>query len=111
MRLKFSDLFAGAGTAYSARCEGLSGREVEIAGFVADNHDGSVQLLVAEPGGCPDCSPEPVSAIILLGEKFRTEGKPVILRGTLSYGFKMDAAGNASFLRLEDARIATGLPT
>jgi hypothetical protein len=29
----------------------------------------------------------------------------------LSYGFFVDADGNGSFLRLEKARVATGLPT
>ena len=108
MQLKFPDLFEGL--EYSARCDELHGAEVEIAGFVADSHDGSVQLLVAEPGGCPDCSPEPIAAIQLPGFRIDSEAKPVKLRGTLSYGFKIDAAGNASFLRLEGARIATGLP-
>jgi hypothetical protein len=110
VRLKFSELFENkAGTpGYSARCEALQGREVEIPGYVADSHDGSVQLLIAEPGGCPHCSQVP--AIALPELKIRT-GEPVTLRGTLSYGFKMDSAGNASMLRLENARVATGLPT
>ncbi len=105
MRLKFSELFEGLG--YSPRCEALTGGEVEISGFVADSHDGSTQLLVAEPGGCPHCSQVP--AIALVGKAFYTKGKPVTVKGILSYGFKMDSAGNASMLRLENARIATGL--
>ena len=107
MRLKFSELFDGL--SYSARCEALAGQEVEVKGYVADSHDGSAQLLVAEPGGCPDCSPEPVFAVFLCGKRIKTKGHPVILRGTLSYGFKADTAGNASMLRLENARVATGL--
>ncbi len=107
MRLKFSELFEGL--SYSVRCEALHGEEVEIPGYVADSHDGSVQLLVAEPGGCPHCSQVP--AIALVGKAFDTKGKPVTVKGILSYSFKMDAAGNASMLRLENARIATGLPT
>jgi len=106
VRLKFSELFDDM--AYSARCEALQGREVEIPGYVADSHDGSVQLLVAEPGGCPHCSQVP--AIALVGKTFSSKG-PVTVKGILSYGFKMDSAGNASMLRLENARIATGLPT
>ena len=106
MRLKFSELFEGL--SYSARCEALQGREVEIFGYVADSHDGSTQLLVAEPGGCPHCSQVP--AITLPDFRIDTGGA-VTLRGTVSYGFKQDAAGNASFLRLERARVATGLPT
>jgi hypothetical protein len=64
MRLKFSELFEGLG--YAPRCAELSGRTVEIAGYVVDTHDGRAQLLVAQPGGCPDCSPEPVAAIASL---------------------------------------------
>jgi hypothetical protein len=109
VRLKFSDLFEGLG--YSARCEQLSGTMVELAGYVVDTHDGRAQLLVAEPGGCPDCSPEPVAAINLPGFKMDARAHPVKLRGTLSYGFRIDHEGAASFLRLEGAHIATGLPT
>ena len=105
MRLKFSDLFEGLG--YSARCNALAGAEVEISGYVVDTHDGRAQMLVAEPGGCPHCSPVP--AISLCGS--RMPNGAVTLRGMLAYGFSMDADGTASFLRLENARIATGLPT
>ena len=107
MRLKFNDLFEGLG--YSARCAELSGSEVEIAGFVVESHDGRARLLVAQPGGCPDCSPEPVAAITL--PNFKGARGAVTVRGTLSYGFAIDGEGTASFLRLENARIATGLPT
>ena len=106
MRLKFSDLFEGLG--YSARCRALSGQEVEIAGHVVESHDGRSRLLVAQPGGCPDCSPEPI-ATIAIDSSIPTGA--MTLRGVLSYGFLMDAQGNASFLRLEKARLATGLPT
>ena len=105
MRLKFSDLFEDLG--YSARCEALAGTEVEIAGYVVDTHDGSAQMLVAEPGGCPHCSQ--VAAISL--PDCRIIKGAVALRGVLSYGFFVDASGNGSFLRLEKARLATGLPT
>ena len=109
MRLKFSDLFEDLG--YSARCAELSGTEVEIAGFVAESHDGGVRMLVAQPGGCPDCSPVPVPAITLPAFRLDNAKGAVMLRGTLSYGFLVDAQGNASLLRLESARLATGLPT
>ena len=109
MRLKFSDLFENLG--YSARCAEFSGAEVEIAGFVAESHDGTVQMLVAQPGGCPDCSPVPVPAITLPAFRLENAKGPVMLRGVLSYGFLVDAQGNASLLRLEKARLATGLPT
>lgn len=104
MRLKFSELFEGLG--YSARCQALGGAEVELAGWVVDTHDGAAQMLVAEPGGCPHCSPVP--AISLPGIRLPTGA--ATLRGVLSYGFFTDAAGNASFLRLEKARLVTGLP-
>ena len=109
MRLKFSDLFEGLG--YSARCAGLSGTRVEIAGFVAESHDGGVQMLVSEPGGCPDCSPVPVPAITLPAFRLENAKGPVMLSGVLAYGFLVDEQGRASFLRLEKARVATGLPT
>jgi hypothetical protein len=32
-------------------------------------------------------------------------GEAVRLRGTLSYGFKVDGEGSGSFLRLENARL------
>jgi len=101
VRLKFSDLFEGLG--YSARCAALSGRSVEIAGWIAESHDGRAQLLVAEPGGCPDCAPVPAIAL----PDFRIERTPtaVRLRGRLSYGFQIDASGTASYLRLENARL------
>ena len=105
MRLKFSELFEGLG--YSARCAALSGAEVEIAGYVVDTHDGMAQMLVAEPGGCPHCSPVPAISL----PSFRIKSGAATLRGVLSYGFFIDGDGNGSFLRLEKARVATGLPT
>ena len=87
MRLKLSDLFEGL--AYSARCGELSGSTVEIAGYVVDTHDGSAQMLVAEPGGCPHCSSVPAVAL----PAFKIEPGAVTLRGVLSYGFFMDADG------------------
>ncbi|MGQ0509493.1 MAG: hypothetical protein ACT4P9_02680 [Betaproteobacteria bacterium] len=106
MQLKFPDLFEGL--EYSPRCAALEGAVVEIAGWVVDTHDGAAQVLVAEPGGCPHCSPVPAVSL----PAFRSRaGQAVTLRGTLSYGFQVDAAGNASFLRLEGARVSTGIPT
>lgn len=101
MRLKWSDLFEGLG--YSSRCEELSGTTVEIAGCVVDTHDCRDQVLVAEPGGCPHCSP--VHAISLPGFRIEKKAEAVRLRGTLSYGFKVDSDGAGSFLRLENARL------
>lgn len=117
MQLKFSDLFEGLGSTelrYGARCEALSGRQVEMRGYLSAVHDGSHDvLLVNEPGACPDCTPLPVAALLLPGFFVSPEMKtetPVKLRGTLSFGFATDREGKASFLRLEGARIATGLP-
>jgi hypothetical protein len=104
VRLKWSELFEGL--AYSPRCQALSGSAVELAGYVVDTHDGAAQMLVAEPGGCPHCSPVP--AISLPGLKLPTGA--ATLRGVLSYGFFSDGDGNASFLRLEKAKLVTGLP-
>jgi hypothetical protein len=105
VRLKLSELFEGL--EYSPRCEELSGTTVEIAGYVVDTHDGRAQMLVAEPGGCPHCSPVP--AVSLHGT--RIANGAATLRGVLSYGFCIDGDGNGSFLRLEKARVATGRPT
>ena len=101
MRLKWSDLFEGLG--YSSRCEALSGTTVEIAGYVVDTHDSRDQVLVAEPGGCPHCSPVP--AISLPDFRIEKQAAGVRLRGTLSYGFKVNSDGAGSFLRLEKARL------
>jgi hypothetical protein len=110
--LKFSELFEGIGTAglkYGSRCEGLSGEEVEIRGWLSQAHDGSrTVMLVNRQGDCPDCSPTPVAAVILPG--FRPPkhvSGAVTLRGRLSYGFAIQN-GIASYLRLERARVSTG---
>ena len=114
MQLKFPDLIEvkGGALSYSARCAELAGAEVEIAGWVVDTHDGAAQMLAAEPGGCPHCSQVPaVSLPEFKSRSGHAAGQAVTLRGKLSFGFQMDAAGNASFLRLEGARVKTGLPT
>ena len=114
MRLKFSDLFDGAGTQelrYSERCKALSGQEVELSGYLSQDHPESGRvMLVAEPGVCPDCSPAAVACLELPGFAASSTASAVRLRGRLSYGYQSDAHGNASFLRLEGARVATGLP-
>ena len=99
MQLKLSELFEGL--EYSPRCARLSGSTVEISGYVVDTHDGHAQMLVAEPGGCPHCSPVP--AISLSGP--RIAAGAVTLSGVLSYGFFVDGDGNGSMLRLEKARV------
>ena len=115
-RVGFPDLFDRLGTAdlgYSALAESLSGTEVEIAGFLVATHERPARVVLTDaPGACPDCAPAPVPAVHLPG--FRAESAPsgaqaVRLRGRLSYGFMVATDGYASFLRLEDARLATGL--
>src|SRR5258706_6984623 len=117
MRLKFGDLFEGLGCEtlnFGPGCAAFSGKEVEIQGYLSPAHDGSGSvLLVNEPGACPDCSVAPVASIRLSGFSIPKNLKaetPVKMHGTLSYGLMIDKQSNASFLRLEGARIATGLP-
>jgi hypothetical protein len=118
MRLKFSDLFEGLSTdelRYSERCKALCGREVELKGYLSRAHPQTDRtMLVAEPGVCPDCSPVPVACLALPGFSAATVAaaagaSAVRLRGRLSYGLERDAEGNASYLRLEQARVATGI--
>jgi hypothetical protein len=131
--LRFADLFDGIGTealAFSDVATRASGDEVAVSGYlswphrslesarsdtkqqrpVSDPRNGVV-LLVNEPGACPDCAPAPVPAITLPGfSAVRAKGTVAVrLRGRLEYGFALDAGGNASFLRLLDARLDTGL--
>jgi len=113
MKIGFDDLFAGRGSAelaFSERAAALSGAEVEIRGFLVPLHDGAGRLaLVDTPGVCPDCAPAPVAAIHLPGFGAAPSASAVRLRGRLAYGFEIAADGAASFLRIENARIATGL--
>jgi hypothetical protein len=115
VKIGFDDLFTGRGgesLGYSPRAEALSGTDVEIGGFLVPLHDEPVRFaLVDTPGACPDCAPVPIATVHLPG--FRAgaapePAQPVRLRGRLSYGFAIAADGYASFLRLEDARVATG---
>lgn len=105
------DLFDHRGSerlAYSARCGHLSGGWLQFETLVARNHDGSRWIAVDQPGACPDCSAVPVAALQLPGFEPPADldpGRPVRLRGRLSYGFAVDEAGNASFLRLEQAEL------
>jgi hypothetical protein len=115
-RIGFPDLFDRLGTAdigYSKLAESLSGTEVEIAGFLVATHDGADRVVLTDaPGACPDCAPAPVPAVELPGFRARarhTGAQAVRVRGRLSYGFAIASDGYASFLRLEDARVATAL--
>jgi len=113
MKIGFDDLFAGRGgaeLAFSERAAALSGSEVEIRGFLVPLHDGAGRFaLVDTPGACPDCAPAPVAAIHLPGFRAAPTTSAVRLRGRLAYGFTIAADGVASFLRIENASIATGL--
>jgi hypothetical protein len=105
------DLFDHLGSdrlAYSARCGHLSGGWLQFETLVTRNHDDSRWIAVDQPGACPDCSAVPVAALQLPGFELPAgldPERPVRLRGRLSYGFAIDAEGNASFLRLEDAAL------
>jgi hypothetical protein len=112
--LTMDDLFDHRGSerlAYSARCGHLSGNWLQFETLVARNHDDSRWMAVDQPGACPDCSAVPVAALQLPGFELPADHdpeRPVRLRGRLSYGFAIDAGGNASFLRLEDAAVVPG---
>ena len=116
MKIRFSELFDGLNSGnlgYAARCASLSGKEVEIRGWLSPAHDGSGRvLLVNQPGACPDCTPLPVAALLLPG--FVLPGKlkkeaAATLRGRVSFGFVRDEKNRGSFLRLENAKISLGL--
>jgi hypothetical protein len=114
MRLRFSDLFDGLSTGelrYSERCKALCGREVELKGYLSRAHPEVARtMLVSEPGVCPDCSAVPVACLSLPGFSAPARGAAAVrLRGKLSFGLQRDGEGNTSYLRLEGARIATGI--
>jgi hypothetical protein len=111
--LDFDDLFEGRGTAalgYRASAGALDGGSVAIAGFVVPVHGREHRfLLVDVPGACPDCSPAPVPALALPGfhelPRVLATDTRVVLSGRLGVGFAIDADGDASYLRLHDARL------
>ena len=112
--LTLEALFDDIGTErlrYSARCSHLTGGWVQFQAHVSRSHDDSRWLAVDQAGACPDCSPVPVAALQLPDFELpptRDLSAPLTLRGRLSYGFEVDAAGNASFLRLEQAQVVDG---
>ena len=117
MKVRFSDLFDGIETGeprHSERCKSLAGREVEIIGYLSRAHPESDRaMLVNQPGICPDCAPEPVAFLYLPGFSVNsmssTGATAVRLLGRLACGLERDDEGNATYLRLEQARISTGL--
>lgn len=108
-----ADLFDGVGTttlSYAPACRTLNGQRLTVTAELTRSHDGQQWLAVSEAGICPDCSPTPVAVLQLNGlalpEDFVATGS-LRLQGRLSYGFAVDAQGNASFLRLEEAQLVT----
>ncbi len=114
--ISFRDLFDHIGTplmAFSKRAEALSGEEVELRGYLVAMHSDERQItLASEAGVCPDCAEKPVAYVHLPGFSHGNglfSPQAVRLKGRLSYGFAVAAEGYATFLRLEDASVATGL--
>ncbi len=114
--ISFRDLFDYIGTprmTFSKRAEALSGEEVELRGYLVAMHSDERQItLSGEAGVCPDCAEKPVAYVHLPG--FSPGGdlfspQAVRLKGRLSYGFAVAPEGYATFLRLEQASVATGL--
>ena len=114
--ISLRDLFDHIGTqrmTFSKYAEDLSGQEVELRGYLVAMHADPKQITLAgEAGICPDCADKPVAYVHLPG--FSPGGdlfspQAVRLKGRLSYGFAVAPEGYASFLRLENASVATGL--
>jgi hypothetical protein len=114
--ITFRDLFDHIGDRrmkFSKRAEALSGQEVEMRGYLAAMHNDPRQIVLAgEAGVCPDCSDTPIPCLHLPG--FAATGQlfsaqAVRLKGRLEFGFAIVPEGYASFLRLENASVATGL--
>jgi hypothetical protein len=114
--ISFRDLFDHIGTErmiFSKRAEALSGEEVELRGYLVAMHSDQRQITLAgEAGVCPDCAEKPVAYLHLPGFSPGAalfSAQAVRLKGRLSYGFAVAAEGYATFLRLENAAVATGL--
>jgi hypothetical protein len=114
--ISFRDLFDHIGTArmtFSKRAEVLSGQEVELRGYLVAMHSDERQITLAgEAGVCPDCAEKPVAYVHLPGFSPGAglfSPQAVRFKGRLSYGFAVAAEGYATFLRLENASVATGL--
>jgi len=114
--ISLRELFDHIGTqrmTFSKRAEALSGEEVEMRGYLVAMHSDARQITLAgEAGVCPDCAETPVPFVHLPGfgpgaNLFSSQA--VRLKGRLSYGFAVAAEGYATFLRLENATVATGL--
>ncbi len=115
LRVDFVDLFEGRGSLamrYSARAAALSGRPVELEGYLVPVHgQGDLFVLVDAPGTCPDCSAVPIPSIFLpelraIPGEAAPGGRRMRIRGTLRFGFEIGPRGYASFLRIESATVA-----
>lgn len=114
--ISLRDLFDHIGTArmtFSKRAEELSGRDVELRGYLVAMHSDPRQIMLAAVAGvCPDCAENPVAYVHLPGFSPGAglfSAHAVRLKGRLSYGFAVAPEGHATFLRLEQASVATGL--
>ncbi len=114
--ISFRELFDHIGTGrmtFSKRAESLSGQEVELRGYLVAMHSDERQItLASEAGVCPDCAEKPVAYVHLpgYGPGAGLFGPNAVrLKGRLSYGFAVAPEGYATFLRLENASVATGL--
>ena len=114
--INFRDLFDHIGSermTFSRHAETLSGQQVELRGYLVAMHADPRQITLAGAAGvCPDCAEKPVAYVHLPGFSPGAglfSPQAVRLKGTLSYGFAVAPAGYATFLRLENASVATGL--
>ena len=114
--ITFRDLFDNIGNermSFSKRAEALSGKEVELRGYLVAMHADPRQVtLSGEAGVCPDCAEKPVPFLHLPGYVAGANlfsPQAVRLKGMLSFGFAIAPEGYATFLRLENASVATGL--
>jgi len=111
---RLEHLFEGIGTdrlGYAPVCRTLSGGWLQLETLISRSHDGGRWLAVDQAGACPDCSVVPVAVLDLPGFEPPSDldvERPLRLQGRLSFGFSVDGEGQASFLRLEGARLVTG---
>ena len=114
--ISLRELFDHIGTprmTFSKRAEALSDEKVEVRGYLVAMHAEAKQItLSGEAGVCPDCAEKPVAYAQLPGFSPGAglfSPQTVRLTGRLSYGFAVAPEGYATFLRLENASVATGL--
>lgn len=114
--ISFRELFDHIGNqrmTFSKRAEALSGNDVELRGYLVAMHADPRQITLADEAGvCPDCADKPIPYVHLPGFAPGAglfSPQAVRLKGRLSYGFAVVPEGYATFLRLENASVATGL--